>query len=241
MTWREWRRGRERLIPNGRARRPAVYDHSRLIPVATISVIIGTYGEDYWQRLARERALVSALDEMRDAEEGTVTVTHVHLPDGTLAEARNAGAKAEQGDWLCFLDGDDELAPGYLDAMSRSLRPGHLLTPRVSYIGGGRRETPPQFHTEVDYPDGNWLVIGTLIERSAFWAVGGFEEWPIYEDWALFARMQKAGAGVAKIPSAVYRAYRRPNSRNHAVGRNGKLAAHDQIRRAVFPELYEEG
>lgn len=207
-----------------------------------LTVIIATYGSLDWLALAVKRALPSAKAQ-------TDNVLHVHLQAGTLAEARNQGALLAETDWLVFLDGDDELAPGYLDAMFRVIRQhddgSRLYAPRVTYVGAGRRETPPAFPKEVAVEDGNWLLIGTAVPADLFHAVGGFEEWPIYEDWALLARMQKAGAKVVRVPDAIYRAHRRPSGhplgvgRNHALGPPGKREWHDKIRRSVFPELHD--
>lgn len=210
-----------------------------------LTVIIATYGSLDWLALAVKRALPSAKAQ-------TDNVLHVHLQAGTLAEARNQGALLAETDWLVFLDGDDELAPGYLEAIDRSIlahsfgNRDRLYVPRVAYVGAGRRETPPTFPREEAPERGNWLVIGTAVPADLFHAVGGFEEWTIWEDWALFARMQKAGAPVVRVPDAIYKAHRRPSghalgvSRNHALGRAEKDAEYDRIRRAVFPELYGE-
>jgi GT2 family glycosyltransferase len=203
-----------------------------------VACVIGTYGDPDWQDLAMSRAYPSALAA------GFDEIEHVHAE--TLAQARNEGAmRRTTAEWVVFLDADDELDPEYLAAVRRAAnRRGHppamLYTPAVSYVRG-RKVYRPRFNREVRPQDGNWLVIGTTVPRRLFVDVGGFEEWPLYEDWALFARMQKAGAEVAKVPTAVYRAHYRPASRNHPVGgRAAKLATHDAIRRAVYPELYEE-
>lgn len=206
----------------------------------SIAVVIGTYGSEEWADLAMSQAYQSAL------RNEAAQIYHVH--GETLAKARNEGARQARMaayDFLCFLDADDELGPEFIDAMGRAIGIGFrrkdlLYTPAVQWIHG-RKEYAPRFMPEVDYRDGNWLVIGTVVPTDLFWKVGGFEEFPLYEDWALFARMQKAGATPIKVSEAVYRAYRRAGSRNHpAGGRRAKLAAHDEIRRTVFPELYEE-
>lgn len=211
-----------------------------------ISVVIATYGDQRWRDLAWSRAYPSALGQADD-------VTVIYDPDGTVASTRNEGAATAKGEWLLFLDADDEIASGYIAAMTAAIlvgepwesaagtaAPANLYTPRVQYVHRGRGGQP-FFHPEIAPQDGNWLVIGTVVPRWLFREVGGFEEWPIYEDWALFARMQKAGADVVRVPDAVYRAWRKAGpTRNHAFDRPGKLAAHAQIRRAVYPELCEE-
>ncbi len=207
-----------------------------------IAVIVGTYGDEAWRDLAWSRAVPSVVAQWPDAP-----VIAIH--GETLAEARNEGAKLANTrgyQHLCFLDADDELAPGYFDAMNAAIRPDsagfrpdcerRLYVPMVEYVHG-RKRYRPRFPKEVPVEQGNWLVIGTVVPTRLFFArdVGGFEEFPLYEDWALFARMQKAGAVPVKVPDAVYVAHRRAGSRNHPT-KAEKLAAHAAIRAAVWPE-----
>ena len=77
-------------------------------------------------------------------------------------------------------------------------------------------------------------MIGTLIHGRLFTEVGGFEEWPIYEDWALFARAWKAGAQLVQVPDAVYVAHVNPRGRNHEGGRNRAVQTHAAIKAAIF-------
>lgn len=209
-----------------------------------ITVCIGTYGDPSWRKLAKERAVPSALTAIREVFHGEVL--HTHMTDGTLAEVRNDIAGRANGDWLCFLDADDELAPDYLKAMGFAWLTGAitedwspLLIPRVQYVWpGGRRDAPrfPAFREGAnadEISDGNWLVIGTLIRRDRFLEVGGFEEWPMYEDWALFARAWKAGAQLVQVPGAVYIAHRKPGTRNHQ-GRSLAVETHAAIKAAIF-------
>lgn len=211
-----------------------------------ISVVVATHGSEEWRQLS-ERAVASAERQAHAYGEDWTRpeVVAVHLAEGTVAEARNLGALDAHGDYLIFLDGDDEMAPGYVDAMSLAAATvaepeWSLFVPTVSYVSRHGQRTHPKFWPEVKVENGNWLVIGTMVPRALFLDVGGFEEWPIYEDWALFARMQKAGATPVRVPPAVYLAHRREGSRNHSLDRAGKLAAHESIRRAIWPELYEE-
>lgn len=205
-----------------------------------IATVIATYGSEEWRDLAHSRALPSVLAQRENA---VVECFHGE----TLAEARNAGARdanLRAYSHLCFLDADDELAPGYLDAMDASIQPDaagfrpasgrRLYVPMVEYVQG-RKRYRPRFPAEVPYETGNWLVIGTVVPTRLFFEVGGFEEFPLYEDWALFARMQKAGAVPVRVPDAVYVAHRRAGSRNHPT-KAEKLAAHAAIRAAVWPE-----
>src|SRR5436190_22016125 len=74
----------------------------------SVTVVIGTFGSEAWCELARVRAIPSA-------EAQGVEVVHIH--GATLAAARNAGLELVESEWVVHLDADDELAPGYVEAM----------------------------------------------------------------------------------------------------------------------------
>lgn len=199
--------------------------------VTSVSVIVATFGDQHWRQRA-ERAAASAEDQ---ADE----ILCVH--GDTLASARNEGLRMAGGEWVIHLDADDLLEDGYVDALltgSCDLRApavryvtetGHSQLPRVPRVAGHTHDCDGEC-----LPAGNWLVVGTMARRQLLLDVGGWEEWPLYEDWALFARCWKAGATVEAIPQAVYRATWRPGSRNRAPDRAAKERAHREIHAAVF-------
>ena len=203
--------------------------------MTTVSVVIGTYGPEHWERLAN-RAARSVV--------GQSELIQSHLPDGTLAQARNAGAVQAHGDWLLFLDADDELAPGYIDAMAAAaagLEGKNLLTPAIRYM---RRHTraetakAPMFWPEIDIKTGNWMVIGTMVPRDTFLAAGGFREYEWSEDWVLWARCMELGATPVKVPDAIYIARVTPGSRNRSRSRREMLYWHQRIGYDNWPDHY---
>ncbi len=206
-----------------------------------VTVCIGTYGSDSWEQRGWE-ALWGAYASTPTCEPGLLVVGYAHHGE-TLAQARNACAEAADTEWLCFLDADDELEAGYFQAMARGS--ADLRAPAVRYVREGRgREPAPQMPRVAGHrhactadclPAGNWCVIGTLIRREAFLALGGFHEWPVYEDWDLFLRAHLAGASVEAIPDAVYRAEYRRDSRNRQPHAGFKNRIHEAIVAANFP------
>jgi GT2 family glycosyltransferase len=198
-----------------------------------VSVVIATYGDIEWLHLARDRAHPSVL-----IQDECEVVMH-HEPDGTRATSLNNGAARTTGEWLLWLDADDEFAPGYVGAMRRALEqnPGDgnrkvLFTPAVQQIRKGRPGDPVFFDRGISLRDDNWLVIGTMIHRDLFTEVGGFPDYPHgFEDFALWSKCYRAGASVVKVPDAVYRYFHNPQSAHKKGWRDRKwqVATHQRV------------
>lgn len=172
-----------------------------------VSLIVATFGSPEWQ--ARGHAVVK--DTAEQADEAFA----YHMTDGTLAAVRNAAAARAIQDWLLFVDADDALAPGYVEAMRAAKiantwpRP-LLLAPAVAYVGA-HMETPSAIPAwTAPLIEVNCAVIGTLIERRFFEKLGGFHDLVALEDWELWLRAVRAGALIVGVPDAIYRANESP-------------------------------
>ena len=181
-----------------------------------IAVVVATFGDRRWSELAHRRAVPSALLEQPDE-------LILHHGGASIAEARNAAASRTSTSWLCFLDADDELEPGYLAAMRALEVDRGLLAPAIREVVDG---IPGEVRTlaDRDIRRVNPCVIGTLIRRDVFEAVGRF--WPerAWEDWSLFRRAWLLlGENVVHVPEAVYRIHVDPAGRNSTVDRPQQL------------------
>lgn len=202
-----------------------------------LSILISTHGTEEWRRLALRRAAPSA------ESQGAHEVLVLHEPKATLAEVRNANAARATGDFLLFLDGDDELDPGFVDEISRAhaelpASTVPLLTPSVAYVRGMTRKQP-KIWPEIDIRDGNWMIIGTVVPRDLVAAVGGFREYGWSEDWGFWGMCMEAGATPVKVPDAVYVAHVNNRSRNRSKSRHQILFWHQAIGADVWPHIYE--
>ena len=179
-----------------------------------ISVIVGTFGADSWRDLAEQRAVKSVMEQSLSP----VSVHQIHAD--TLHEARNQGAAEATGEWLCFLDADDELDTHYLRAMTDVIRDEDMLIqPATVYLTGGEPDSAPflipRFNSILD---SNWMVIGTLVRKATFMSVGGFQGWPIYEDWDLWIRCLRQGSILETAPAAIYKVHQGQSTRNNQDG-----------------------
>ncbi len=203
-------------------------------PPFDATVVIGTYGGDGWIHLAKERAVPSALAL-------NLPVVHVHLPDGTLAEARNQALDQVTTKWAIHLDADDELEGGFAvyAAQAAAAHPdATVLVPQVRYIhpdgAPGVAHWPKVYnHTDHDcvgdcLPYGNWIVVGAPV-RTSLMAKVRWQEFERYEDWSAWLGCYQAGAVFARAENAIYRAHVRAESRNQR-GRPG-IEVHRAIAR----------
>lgn len=183
--------------------------------MAMISVIISTFGDfNKWNPIA-QRAVQSVMNQTVEAE-----IIRIH--GTTLAGARNEGAAKAKGDWLIFLDADDELDPRYVEAMEFAVmadkvisRHRHVYQPStVEFNDKGQVGEPDMIPT---YPllQRNYLIIGSMVSKKLFDATEGFDQnLPALEDWEFWLQCDKIGAVVGKCPEAVYRIHFSSDSRN---------------------------
>jgi glycosyltransferase involved in cell wall biosynthesis len=193
----------------------------------SVGVVIGTFGElhDWWD--LAHRAFRSAKAQTNP----TVKVIWVH---GTsLREARNRGVEIIGTKYVTLLDADDEISPGYASAMVQG--GGDIRRPSIVHVHANGREDQPQLLPKRDLHLANYIVIGAMVRRDLFLEAGGFDDYPVLEDWALWGKLVlQYGATVEDHPGAIYRIHVRENSRNEDSDLHTTTA---QIIRANFARL----
>ena len=172
---------------------------------SNVSIVIPTFGDlGFWGPLA-DRAENSAELQTAKAE-----IIRVH--SDSLSRARNDGALEAKGDWLIFLDASDELDPYYVEVMLDGT--GDIRQPSTLGVVDGKEDDEPVLIPQRDLREANYLVIGSMVRRDIFLEVGGFQSYPILEDWCFFLQCWLLGASISQCPRAIYKVHVLGGSRN---------------------------
>lgn len=127
-------------------------------------------------------------------------VSYYYQENSGVSSARNFGIQHTAGDWLAFLDSDDEWLPEKLRQQSAALTANpdsKICHTEEQWIRNGVRVNPAKQYAKT----GGWLFIECLplcaispstvmIHRSVFTAIGLFDtELPVCEDYDLWLRI----------------------------------------------------
>lgn len=197
-----------------------------------VSVVIPLYNKEAYVRRAVESVLaqthadfevVVVDDGSRDGSAAVVRaipdprVRLVSQANGGVSRARNAGVAAARGEWVAFLDADDEYEPAFLETAVRFIE-AHADA-RLSLVGAnyyigdrsrvavtGRATGIHDFFDLFRHQSSPNNSSTTMVNRRTFLAVGGFPEGVRqFEDWICWARLALAGDfGFIAEPCGMY-------------------------------------
>ncbi|HVW70813.1 MAG TPA: glycosyltransferase family A protein, partial [Steroidobacteraceae bacterium] len=175
---------------------------SRGVPVEVIVVDDGSV-DDTWRLLER-------FDPAR--------VRRLRQDHGGPYRARNLAAREARGEWLAFLDADDDWEPGKLASQLRLAdeRTSLVYTDRLNFGDLARLSERQSDGVRLWDGDifeplllGNFITLSSvLMRKSAFERLGGFEvERRGVQDWDLWLRYAADGGwvGLCREPLTRYR------------------------------------
>lgn len=199
---------------------------SVIIPVYNCATTLGAQLEALraqvcdvpWEVIVVENGSTDETRPLIEQYQGTMpNLRTVRAPEKrNISHARNVGAAHARGKIFLFCDGDDVVAPGWLQAMTRALGRHEFVVGRVE-VGTLNPDMPEKYgNNGMSPPDPllNFLpyAIGCNlgVSRRAFESVGGFSTMCTRcMDVELSWRLQLAGNSLHEVPEAeVYYRYR---------------------------------
>lgn len=198
------------------------YNAERYLAAAISSVLAQTYPHV-------ELVVVDdgSMDGTGAIAEGFPGVRYVRQPNRGVSVARNRGAELGRGEYVAFLDADDEWLPKKLEVqVSRmATNPGAVASFTATIYADERQggESVLPCRVEPDMVTGLLLhscIVGppsaVLVRRDVFMRLGGFD--PALSqcaDWDMWIRLAEAGPlDVVDIPLVRYRVHQGNMSRD---------------------------
>ncbi|WP_371579837.1 CDP-glycerol glycerophosphotransferase family protein [Streptomyces sp. NBC_01314] len=223
------------------------------------SIIVPTYGVEGRLSLALESVLgqpfgdfelIPVHEAAADSPAGAVSAAYATRdtrvapvespPSGGLSAARNAGLSAAHGAYVLFLDGDDTLAPGALQAIADRL--GETDDPDVLYFAHERAHWW-EGGTTVVRPTGPrtpaWSAAyrrDFLTERQLMFPIGHFTDL----GWSGMVALAADRTAELRATVCVRHLLRRQGSRLHAPGAH-QLELLDQVELVLARATAERG
>lgn len=152
-------------------------------------------------------------------------IQYVYQENSGVSAARNNGVAHSKGVYILPLDGDDKIAPEFLELTLKEIvkdRNIRVVYTDVQYFGA-RNDIYrlPDFSLE-QLLGMNVMCITSLFRREDFDKTGGFNTnmKEGFEDWDFWLSMFQDGEGTAvKIPKVLFYYRRKPVSRNNSASK----------------------
>jgi glycosyltransferase involved in cell wall biosynthesis len=153
-------------------------------------------------------------------------ISLIQKPNGGAADARNAGIAAAQGSWILTLDGDDKIAPTFLERafyLAQSIPGTNFVYANLQEFGGGSDSWIAPEYSLSSIMVQNTFPCCSLFKRELWVRAGGYpREFPWgAEDYAFWITIAKLGLRPQRIEESLFH-YRI----NHTQGAFASLKPH---------------
>jgi hypothetical protein len=199
-----------------------------------VSIIVAGRNSAKWIREAVSSALTQTIpceviysddcstDGTLDALAGIATdkLTVIRSPTHKgVCAARNRGAAASKGEYLCSLDTDDVMPPDFIEKHLDAMQPGmpFVYGPALAF-GAFERLWPAASFESWDRWSYNTVNTSALYSRSVFSRAGGWKDAPTMWDHCLALRAIRFGTTPPAVSQAIL------NYRQHESSWSSRLA-----------------
>lgn len=186
----------------------STYKRPLMIKRAINSVLNQTF-EDWELIVVDDRSKDNTKDVVESFKDKRIKYIELSKHFGCDTKPKNEGIKASTGEYIAFLDDDNEYRPDHLAILLKEFD----KTPNLALAYGDRwivdelGNIPPQLGMTSDFDPLTLMTrnfIDTsdvLVKRQALFDVGGFDErFDKYVDWNVYVRMLKNGFKFKRVP-----------------------------------------
>lgn len=223
------------------------YNQGLYLAEALESVLAQTYS--HWECIiVDDGSIDNSADVAKSYCAKDSRIQYIYQENSGVSAARNNGVAHSKGEYILPLDGDDKIAPDFLELTLQEIVKDQNI--RVVYTDvqyfGARNDlyNLPPFSIE-QLMGMNVMCVTSLFRREDFDKAGGFNinMKEGLEDWDFWVSMFQDGQGTAvKVPKVLFYYRRKPVSRN-TTARKAKVdfrrliwESHKEMFSKVYPD-----
>lgn len=189
----------------------STYQRPKLLKRAIQSVIDQTY-TDWELIIVDDRSKDNTEEVVKSFKDSRIIYIGRTKNFGCDTRPKNDGIKASKGEYIAFLDDDNEYRPDHLAILLKELESDLSLTLVYGdrWIVDDNKVIPSQVGMAHDFDPSmlmqrNFIDTSDILVRSQILRdIGGFDErFDKYVDWNVYVRMAKNGCKFKRVPSII--------------------------------------
>jgi glycosyltransferase involved in cell wall biosynthesis len=208
------------------------------------SVLAQTYKD--WELICVNDASTDNTKELLDSyakKDKRIRVIHREKNFGNDTQPKNDGVKASKGEYISFLDNDNEFSSDHLMILVKEMekQPADVIYGDRMVLSDDKDiDITPGVGIASDFKPGllferNFIdTSDVLIKREALFLVGGWDErYEKYVDWNLWVRMCKANCTFRHVPKVITNYYLSKSMKS--------MRVKDEVGKVPFGKTLPEG
>jgi len=172
------------------------YNRAVSLPAAIESVRAQSWQD--WEMVIVDDGSTDATQECLIPYQSDARIRYFHKTNSGVGDTRNTAAKRATGEYLFFLDSDDIMLPGTLEAFGKTIQLTHadLLFGSCRMVRDGvpKIKKPGDLGKIFNHVSGLFLAGAFCLRKETFWAAGG------YTTILKFSENYELGMRVCQLP-----------------------------------------